>query len=110
MASRKAHLRHLKSLASGVDHEIQRVALVGDVALRVRDLIRDICGQYDVSIMAYLRTGCRPPRRRANSIHSIRHGERSAHVFSAPVAHVVVLSAWQTLQAFGIFWESVIAG
>ena len=44
-------------------------------------------------------------------VHSpIRQGERSAHVFRAAVAHAVDLSAWQTLQAFGIFKASVVAG
>ena len=39
-----------------------------------------------------------------------RHGERSAHAFREAVAHAVDLSAWQTLQAFGIFKASVMAG
>ena len=29
----------------------RKAALVGDVAVRVRDLIRDICGQHDVKIL-----------------------------------------------------------
>ena len=29
----------------------RRPALTGDVAVRVRDLIRDICGQHDVAIL-----------------------------------------------------------
>jgi hypothetical protein len=39
-----------------------------------------------------------------------RQGERSAHVLSAVVDQAVDLSAWQTLQAFGIFKASLIAG
>jgi hypothetical protein len=39
-----------------------------------------------------------------------RQGERSAHVLRAAVAHAVDLSEWQTLQAFGIFKASLVAG
>ena len=42
-----------------------------------------------------------PPPRFSNH-WATRQGERSVHVFSAAVAHAVDLSAWQTLQAFGI--------
>ncbi len=38
-------------LAFGGDHEVARSALSGEVALRVRDLMRDICGQHDVKIL-----------------------------------------------------------
>ena len=40
----------------------------------------------------------------------IRHGERSNQVARAVVAQAVVLSVWQTLQALGIFSESVWPG
>jgi hypothetical protein len=47
----------------------------------------------------------------SNPVHSAtRQGERSAHVFRAVLAHAVDLSAWQTLQAFGIFNASVVTG
>ena len=39
-----------------------------------------------------------------------RHGDRPVHVVKASVAHLVDLSVWQTLQAFGIFKLSLIAG
>src|SRR5579863_4383104 len=39
-----------------------------------------------------------------------RHGERSLQLLSAAVAHSVVLSVWQRLQAFGIFSSFVCAG
>ena len=41
---------------------------------------------------------------------AMRHGERSLHVFMAAVAHIVVLSEWQLLQAFGMCRASVMAG
>ena len=39
-----------------------------------------------------------------------RQGERSLQLRSAAVAHAVVLSVWQRLQAFGIFIVSVCVG
>jgi hypothetical protein len=41
---------------------------------------------------------------------AIRQGEWSVQDFRAVLAHAVDLSAWHTLQAFGIFKASVIAG
>jgi hypothetical protein len=47
----------------------------------------------------------------SSPLHSaMRQDERSVHVFRAAVAHAVDLSEWQTLQAFGIFKASVVAG
>ena len=41
---------------------------------------------------------------------AIRQGERSDQDFKASAAQVLVLSVWHTLQALGIFIESVSAG
>ena len=37
--------------ARSMDNEYRRPALTGEVATRVRDLIREICGQHEVRIM-----------------------------------------------------------
>src|SRR6185295_16677067 len=50
----------------------------------------------------------RDPGRASHS--ATRQGETSAHVFNAAVAHAGALSVWQTLQAFGIFKTSLVAG
>ncbi len=49
-------------------------------------------------------------RHRLTRQSAIRQGERSVHVFKVSAAHVVGLSVWQTLQAFGTFSASVFAG
>jgi hypothetical protein len=51
-----------------------------------------------------------PTRRSAHRYSATRQGERSFQLLSASVAQAVVLSAWQTLQAFGTFRLSVRAG
>ena len=48
---RGAHTVFEIHLHLGVDHEVPAAGADGEVATRVRDLIRDICGQHDVRIM-----------------------------------------------------------
>ena len=46
-----ARTLYLKSICTWWITKYRRPALQGEVATRVRDLIRDICGQHEVSIM-----------------------------------------------------------
>ena len=45
------HMRFFDPLASGLDNEISQAGLVGDIALKIREILRQICTSWSVEIV-----------------------------------------------------------